>query len=71
MRELKIEELPIFSVLGLKAICSANRDVVSGYNLLKRDEVKQLLSNRMNQGHSIIIPAYVTNEPLFFRSYIK
>ena len=46
MRQLKIEEIPLFTVLGLKAICSTNRDVVSSYNKLKKDEVKQLLINK-------------------------
>jgi len=71
MRQLKIEEIPLFTVLGLKAICGANRDVVSGYNKLRKDEVKQSLNNRINEGHTIIIPPCITNEPKFYRSYIK
>ena len=40
MRGLKIEEIPLFPVLGLKAICGANRDVVSSFNKLRKQEVK-------------------------------
>ena len=62
MCSLLIEEFPLFTVLGLKAILGSNRDTVSSYDKLRKDEVKQLLANRIAEGHTIIIPPCIINE---------
>ena len=72
MNILHINQISFFTVLGLKAICAANRDIVSGYNSLSRKHIIQLLTNRINSGFKFIIPPFIYKEPDYFlKSYIK
>ena len=47
-----------YNVKGLKAICGANRDIVSSYNHLFRDELIDLLNKNKD---IIVIPSYISN----------
>ena len=71
MSILNIDDLPVFTVLGLKAICSVNRDIIYGFNLLSKKDILQLLTNKLKQGYEIVIFPFIYNEPLYFKSYIK
>ena len=59
MRLLNIDDLPVFTVLGLKAICSVNRDIISGFNLLSKKDILLLLTNKLEQGYEIVILPHI------------
>ena len=68
------DDLNFFNVLGLKAICTSNRDVISSFNLLNRKEILQLLITKVNEGYKIVIPPFIYKNDSYFRSrksYIK
>ena len=72
MNILHINQISFFSIHGLKAICSFNRDIVYGYNSLSRKHIIQLLTNRINSGFKFIIPPFIYKEPHYFlKNYIK
>jgi len=70
MNILHINQISFFTVLGLKAICTVNRDIVSGYNSLSRKHIIQLLTNRINSDFKFIIPPFIYKETDYFlKSY--
>jgi hypothetical protein len=69
MHVLTVEELPIYTMTGLKAICSENRDIIGGYSQLRRNEVKQMLTNLIRDGNTIYVPPFVTTQSSFYRKY--
>ena len=74
MTVLTADYLNIFNVLGLKAICSSNRDVIFSFNLLKRQQIIQLLITKTNEGYKLVIPPYIFKNENYFKSrksYIK
>ena len=62
MKELSLEELPNYSVLGLRQICSHNRDILYGFNKIPRTELIKLISQKLNNSCIIMIPPYVYND---------
>ena len=74
MTVLTADYLNIFNVLGLKAICTSNRDVIFSFNLLKRQQIIQLLITKTNEGYKLVIPPFIFKSDDYFRSrksYIK
>lgn len=68
------DNLNIFNVLGLKAICTSNRDIIFSFNLLNRQEIIKLLTTKAREGYKIIIPPFILKNNDYFRSrksYIK
>ena len=47
-----------YNVKGLKRICSANRDIISSYNQLGRDELLKFLNRNKDRK---AIPEYIAN----------
>ena len=74
MTTLTPEYLNLYTVLGLKAICTSNRDIIYSFNLLNRQQIIQLLITKTNEGYNIVIPPFIINNNNYFRSrksYIK
>ena len=68
------DDLNFFNVLGLKAICTSNKNIISSFNLLNRKEILQLLITKVNEGYKIVIPPFIYKNDSYFRSrksYIK
>lgn len=68
------DNLNLFNVLGLKAICTSNRDIIYSFNLLNRQEIIELLTTKAKEGYKIIIPPFILKNNDYFRtrkSYIK
>ncbi len=68
------DNLNLFNVLGLKAICTSNRDIIFSFNLLNRQEIIKLLTTKAREGYKIIIPPFILKNNDYFRSrksYIK
>jgi len=60
MEVLVLEDLNKFNLLGLKAICSHNRDVLYNYNFSTRKEIIKRIINEVNNNNSIIkIPSFL------------
>ena len=71
MTTLTPDYLHLFTVLGLKAICTSNRD---SFNLLNRQQIIQLLITKLNEGSKIVIPPFILTNKIYFKlkkSYIK
>lgn len=74
MTVLTADYLNLFNVLGLKAICTSNRDVIFSFNLLNRKQIIQLLIKKTNEGYKLVIPPFILKNNDYFRSrksYIK
>jgi len=74
MTSLTYDYLNLFNVLGLKAICTSNRDIIFSFSLLNRNQIIELLMTKTNEGYKLVIPPYITNNKDYFRSrksYIK
>ena len=74
MTTLTPEYLHLYTVLGLKAICTSNRDIIYNFNLLNRQQIIQLLITKTNEGYKIVIPPFIIKNKNYFRSrksYIK
>ena len=59
MSVLTYDYLNLFNVLGLKAICTSNRDVIFSFNLLNRQQIIQLLMTKTNEGYKLVIPPFI------------
>ena len=74
MITLTPDNLCLFNVLGLKAICTSNRDIIFSFNLLNRQEIIELLTRKIYEGYKIVIPPFILKNTDYFRSrksYIK
>jgi hypothetical protein len=74
MTTLTPDYLHLFNVLGLKAICTSNRDIIYNFNSLNRQQIIQLLITKTNEGYKIVIPSFITKNKDYLRtnkSYIK
>ena len=54
-----INELPYFTVLGSKDICTSNRDIVGGFNKIRKKVLKSLIENKITKGHIFIIAPFM------------
>ncbi len=61
MEVLQLQDLNKFNLLGLKAICSHNRDVLYSYNFLTRKQIIERIKNEVNNNHVIKIPCFIYN----------
>ena len=74
MTTLIPDYLHLFNVLGLKAICTSNRDIIYSFSLLNRQQIIQLLITKLNEGSKIVIPPFILKNKDYFKlkkSYIK
>ena len=74
MTTLTPDYLHLFTVLGLKAICTSNRDIIYSFSLLNRQQIIQLLITKLNEGSKIVIPPFILKNKDYFKlkkSYIK
>ena len=68
MPVLTADYLNRFNVLGLKAICTSNRDIIFSFNLLNRQQIIQLLITKTNEGYKLVIPPFIFKNEDYFRS---
>ncbi len=68
MTTLTPDYLLLFNVLGSKAICNFNRDIIFSFNLLNRQRIIQLLITKTNEGYKIVVPPFITKNKDYFRS---
>ena len=74
MTSLTYDYLNRFNVLGLRAICTSNRDIIFNSNTLNRQQIIQLLIMKTNEDYKIVVPPFITKNKDYFRSrksYIK
>ncbi len=68
MEVLQEQNMKTFSVLGLRAICSHNRDILSSYNHKTRQERTDMIMNKLNENHTIEVPKFIYKMIIFFSS---
>lgn len=71
MDTLKQEDLKIYNILGLKAICSHNRDILSCYHLITRKEIEKRIITILDNNQMIYIPCCISNNQYYFLQYPK
>jgi hypothetical protein len=59
MEFLQEQNIKTFSLLGLKAICSHNRDILFSYNHKTRQEITNMMMNKLNENNIIEIPKFI------------
>jgi hypothetical protein len=57
------EDLKSYNLLGLREICSVNRDILSSFRYCPRKDLEQRM---LNVYDSIVIPLCISNNPNFF-----
>jgi hypothetical protein len=62
METLQQEKIKTFSILGLKAICSHNRDILFSFNHKTRQEISNILKSKLDENHIIQIPKFIYND---------
>ncbi len=58
----------LFNVLGLKAICTSNRDIIFNFNSLHGQQMTPLLITKTNGSYRIVIPQLILKNNDYFRS---
>jgi hypothetical protein len=65
MEVLQEQNIKTFSLLGLKAICSHNRDILFSYNYKTRQEITNMMMNILNEKHIIEVPKFIYKNDKF------
>lgn len=65
MEVLQEQNIKTFSILGLRAICSHNRDILSSYNHKTRQEITNMIMNQLNENHTIEVPKFIYKNDKF------
>ena len=55
----KMKQLEIYNRFGLLQICAYNRDCISGYNALNKNEILNILDYCLFEKKQILIPDYI------------
>jgi hypothetical protein len=71
MEALQLQDMKRYNILGLKAICSLNRDLLSSFHLMTRKELENQIINILNNNHIIYIPICISNNKDYFKKYPK
>jgi len=71
METLQLQDLKRYNILGLRAICSLNRDLLSSFHFKTRNELDNLIIDRLNNNHIIYIPMCISNNKDYFKKYPK
>ena len=69
MDTLKISNMSMFNIYGLKEICKYNRDVFSSFNYLQREDLLSLITKKIIENEKIYIPPYIFKNKDFIRKY--
>ena len=67
----KMKQLEDFNQFGLIQICSYNRDFINGYNILRRNEIEDVLFNCLFNKNKIFIPDYIYKNEKFLKHVKK
>jgi hypothetical protein len=71
METLQQQDMNKYNILGLRAICSLNRDLLSSFHLMTRKELENQIINILNNNHIIYIPICISNNKDYFKKYPK
>ena len=71
METLQQQDMNRYNILGLRAICSLNRDLLSSFHLMTRKELEKQIMNTLNNNHIIYIPICISNNKDYFKKYPK
>jgi len=71
MEVLRLQDLKRYNILGLKAICSHNRDILSSFHFNSRQELEKRIINILDNNQCISIPYFIINNNDFFLQYPK
>ena len=71
MEALQQQDINKYNILGLRAICSLNRDLLSSFHLMTRKELENQIINILNNNHIIYIPICISNNKDYFKKYPK
>jgi hypothetical protein len=71
METLQQQDMNRYNILGLRAICSLNRDLLSSFHLMTRKELENQIINILNNNHIIYIPICISNNKDYFKKYPK
>jgi hypothetical protein len=71
METLQQQDMNKYNILGLRAICSLNRDLLSSFHLMTRKELENQIINTLNNNHIIYIPICISNNKDYFKKYPK
>ncbi len=77
MTLLTYTDLNQFNLLGIREICAYNRDHIYNFNLLKKNQMINLLIAKSNDGCEIVIPKFIENNDKYVKlnnvskSYLK
>ena len=69
MDTLKISNMSMFNIYGLKEICKYNRDVFSSFNYLQREDLLSLITKKIIENENIYRPPYIFKNKDFIRKY--
>ena len=58
MEALQQQDMNRYNILGLRAICSLNRDLLSSFHSMTRKELENQILNTLNNNHIIYTPFY-------------
>lgn len=67
MTSLTYNDLNKFKGLGIREICAYNRDYISNFNSLKKEQMIKLLIEKSNEGYKIVIPKFVLNNDKYIK----
>ena len=71
MEALQLQDLKRYNILGLKAICSYNRDTLSSFHFNSRKELEKRIINILDNNQIIYIPICISNTDDYFLQYPK
>ena len=69
MDTLKIINMSMFNLCGLKEICRYNRDIFSSFNYLQHEDLLSLITKNIIENGNIYIPPYILKNKDFIRKY--
>ena len=71
METLQLKDMNRYNILGLRAICSLNRDLLSSFHLMTRKELENQIINILNNNHITYFPICISNNKDYFKKYPK
>ena len=71
METLELQDLKRYNILGLKAICSLNRDILSSFHLMTRKELEKRIIDMLDNDCIIYVPICIRNNKEYFLMYPK
>ena len=71
METLQLQNMKRYNMSGSRTICSLNRDLLSSFHLMPRNELEKNIMNILNNNHIIYVPICISNNQDYFKKYPK